>query len=319
LSGKRETQGARLRAAVVGLGSFGKHHVRVLRSLPEVLLVAGVDPSASARESVQSVGTQVYADAAQMLREQAPDIVFVATPAQLHCELTCAALRAGAHVFVEKPMALTVIEGERMIAQAKACGRQLMVGHLERYNPSVIALRQALSAGTYGKAKEVHARRTSPKPSRMTDVGVTLDYATHDLDLMHYLTGAALSTAVARGVRDSDGLDLEISASLTFANGVYGTLLASWLCETAERTFEVHAEHALITADLLRKELRVRALGCANAEVIETALGEPLTLEIQAFVNAVGLGQPVPVSGAAGLQALEAAVALMNAASRVPS
>jgi UDP-N-acetylglucosamine 3-dehydrogenase len=304
-------RGAQLRAAVVGLGSFGRHHVRVLRLMPEVLLVAGVDPDAVARE--QYAETQVYADTAPMLREQVPDIVFVAAPAHLHCEIACAALGAGAHVFVEKPMALTVAEGERMIAQAKACSRQLMVGHLERYNPAVVALRHALSEGTYGAATEVHARRTSSKPARMTDVGVTLDYATHDLDLMHYLTGASLSVASARGVCDGDGLDLEVSASLTFANGVRGTLLASWLGASAERTLEVHTQHACLTADLLRKELRVRAVD-GSAEIIELAAVEPLQLEIQAFVNAIAFGQTVPVSGAAGLEALAAALQLMDAA-----
>ncbi|MEP6696477.1 MAG: Gfo/Idh/MocA family oxidoreductase, partial [Pseudonocardiales bacterium] len=180
---------APLRAAVIGSGAMGRNHVRVLTELGDVDLVGVADSSeASLDAALRGRTTPRYTDAARLLEEQRPEFVVVATPTVLHAEMAELALSRGIHVLVEKPIATNRDEAERMAKLAEAAGVHLGIGHVERYNPAVLQLRDRLTRGEGGEVHLLTARRTGPFPARVRDVGVITDLATHDVDIMMMLT-----------------------------------------------------------------------------------------------------------------------------------
>lgn len=176
-----------MRAAVIGVGAMGRNHARVYREMPETDLVAVADlDEARAGEVVRLYGGSVYTDHQVMLSEVRPDLVSVAVPTKEHYKVGLCALEAGCHVLVEKPIAATLEQGRHMIDRAAQVGRVLVVGHIERYNPAVTELKRRLEEGQLGRIFQIRARRLGPFPARVRDVGVVVDLATHDLDIMRY-------------------------------------------------------------------------------------------------------------------------------------
>ena len=179
-----------IRAAVIGVGAMGRNHARVYQEIKEVELVAVADSDiVLAQEAARLRGGQAYADYGAMLGEVKPDVVTVAVPTHVHYQVVLDALGAGCHVLVEKPIAATLEEGQRMIDRAAELDLLLVVGHIERYNPAVIELKRRLDAGEIGHIFQIHTRRLGPFPARVRDVGVVVDLAPHDLDILRYLTG----------------------------------------------------------------------------------------------------------------------------------
>src|SRR4051812_18220613 len=177
-----------LKAAVIGVGAMGRNHVRVYTELEDVRLVAVADPSQANREKVERrFGVHAYADHRQMLEVERPDIVTIAVPSALHRAVALDAIAAGVHLLVEKPLAASSPEAREIIAAADRAGVRLAVGHVERFNPAVTELKLRIEAGELGTLFKVHSRRLSPFPARITDVGVALDLATHEVDVLSSL------------------------------------------------------------------------------------------------------------------------------------
>jgi len=181
------------RVAVIGAGVMGRNHVRVLRELGEVDLVAVADANLDAAIKVAGIhGTRGYGSHKELFAQEKPDAVIVAAPTNNHHALVVDALDAGCHVLVEKPIAATLEEADDLVARAAAAKRVLAVGHIERYNPAVIELKRRLADGQLGRVFQMNARRLGPFPQRIRDVGVVVDLATHDIDVMRYLTGSEI-------------------------------------------------------------------------------------------------------------------------------
>jgi predicted dehydrogenase len=312
-----------LRAGVIGLGSMGRNHVRVLdEAVGGVQLVAVADPRADAlRATTDERPVRGYADATVMLAEEQLDLVTVAAPTSLHERVTVAALRAGVHVLVEKPIAATRPEAERMMAAADDAGRILSVGHIERFNPAIVELRRRLRAGEAGRVFQVTVTRLGPFPDRIRDVGVVVDLAPHDLDVMRFLLGADPVRLYAETEQriHTEHEDLFVGV-LKFANEVVGLLDINWLTPTKSRTISVTGERGMFRADYLSQELVFIAnpahgtVTAGEPESIAVARREPLVVELEAFAAAVrGGGQP-PVDPHEALAALMLARALVEAA-----
>lgn len=175
-----------IKAAVIGVGNMGRNHVRVYAEMEDVELVAVADTDEiAAQRAVHSYRVEkVYADYRDMLDQEQPDIVSIAVPTQLHSEVACEAISRGIHVLIEKPIALTQTEGQQIIDMAATHGIKLMVGHIERFNPAIAEIKRRLDRQELGRVFQVHARRLSPFPGRIQDVGVVLDLATHDIDVL---------------------------------------------------------------------------------------------------------------------------------------
>jgi UDP-N-acetylglucosamine 3-dehydrogenase len=318
--GKAAAQlGPSLQAAVVGLGMMGRNHVRVYDELPDVELVAVSDPDPDAlRRATTGRAARGYPDAATMFAEEHLDLVSVAAPTSLHRATTLAALEVGANVLVEKPIATSRDEAEEMIAAARQAGRILTVGHIERFNPAIRELRRRLQAGELGRIFLVRAERLGPFPARIRDVGVVVDLATHDLDIMRYLLGADPIRIYAETERQihTDHEDLFVGL-LKFDNGAVGVLDINWLTPTKRRTLTVGGERGMYTADYVTQDLffyanpdaavtwESRGPDDAGPPITSVAEGEmsrlyvrkrePLAVELSEFAAAARAGGPPPV------------------------
>ena len=319
------------RVAVIGVGSMGRNHARVYSELPEAELVAVSDADfALAGRIGAGFGARPYSDYRELLEAERPQAVSIAVPTAMHEEVALAALEAGADVLVEKPIAATLEEGRRMIECAGALGRRLMVGHIVRFNPAIQALKQKLQAGELGRIFQIVCRRVGPFPARIRDVGVVVDLAPHDLDLMRFLTGLEPKRLFAETEQriHTDHEDLVVG-TLRFPDGVTGTLEINWLTPTKVREVLVLGERGLFRVDDLTQDLYFFENAQAPAALwpgLQTLKGvsegtmvryplqryEPLKAELQAFLRAIQDEASAPVSGEDGLAALRLALALVE-------
>ncbi len=320
-----------VKICVIGLGAMGRNHARVLADLPGAALVAVADPGERARATFRPfAGTAVYADYREMLDKEKPDCAVVACPSELHAEVGCDLMNRGVHVLVEKPIAKKIEEAKELIDTAKRTGKKLMVGQIERFNPAVQDLKRRVEAKELGQIFQLHARRLSPFPSRIQDVGVILDLATHDIDAMHFVTGSKVVRAYAETARKAHkSCEDMLAGLLRFASGEIGVLDVSWLSPKKLRELWVVGEGGTLVADYLTQDLywykngRVNDTwepatnfsGAVEGDILKTYLPkkEPLRAELEAFVACVRDDKPVPVSGEEGLAAVQVALSLVGA------
>ena len=314
-----------LRAGVIGLGMMGRAHVRVWDELidgVELVAVADTDPVAL-REAILGRAARAYADAADMLHAEELDLVSVVVPTSLHLPTTLAALDAGSHVLVEKPIAATRGEAEQMIDAAQRAHRMLTVGHIERFYPAIRELRRRLVAGELGRIFEIRATRLGPFPARIRDVGVVVDLAPHDLDVMRYLLGSDPVRLYAETEQriHTDHEDLFVGL-LKFANGAVGMLDINWLTPTKQRTLTVTGERGMYTADYLAQQLVFYPNPASDGSVgegqrveREIERREPLVIELDEFARAARNGGDPPVDPHEAMVALLLARAMVESAS----
>ncbi len=320
-----------MRAAVIGVGSMGFNHARVYSELEGVQLVGLADVSAERLESAAArFGVPAYGNYRELIEKEKPDILSVTVPTAEHERVADFALRAGTHLLVEKPIAATVEEGRRMIALAEECGRHLMIGHIIRFNPAVQALKARLEAGEAGRIFQIFCRRAGPFPARIRDVGVVVDLAPHDVDIMRYLTGLNPLRVYAETEQQihTEHEDL-LFGLLRFPEGITGALELNWLTPTKIRETLVLGERGLFRVDDLLQDLyftenpqaandlwsplkAIRGVSEGSMTRFELKRQEPLKAELQAFVEAVRADRPVPVSGEDGLEALRLSLALVE-------
>ena len=321
-----------MKVAVIGVGSMGKNHARVYSELPEADLIAVTDVDQKlVTATAEKHGARAYTDYREMLEKEKLDSVSVVVPTAMHEEVGMAALNAGVHVLMEKPIAATVEGGQRLIEKARAVKKQLMVGHIVRFNPAMQALKQKLADGQLGRIFQVFCRRAGPFPARIRDVGVVVDLAPHDVDVMRFLIGAEPLRVYAETERriHTDHEDL-VWGLLRFPDGVVGSLEINWLTPTKIREVLVLGERGLFQIDDLTQDLYFYENAQVNNElwtVLKTLKGvseghmiryaiqryEPLKAELQAFLAAVKEDHPVLISGEDGLEALRLALALVEA------
>jgi predicted dehydrogenase len=320
-----------LRAAVIGAGNMGRNHARVYADLDDLELVAIADPDEAAlRRLGQRHFIRTYTDYREMLDREQLDMVSVVVPTQLHYTVARDVLLAGVPVLVEKPVAATVEEGAELIALARERGLVLSVGHIERFNPAIIALKGQLDLGALGKVYQVHVRRIGPFPARIKDVGVVVDLATHDLDIMRYLTDSdPVRLHAETGQRLHTAHEDLLSAVLRFRNDVIGMLDINWLTPTKVRELSVIGERGMFVANYLTQDLilyendaaphgadwhEAAVLGVTEGRMIRYKVHkrEPLREELEAFARAVRTHGPPPVRGEDGLLALALAHKLIE-------
>jgi predicted dehydrogenase len=313
-----------MRAGVVGLGTMGRSHVRVWDDAVEgvdLVAVADPDPEALGR-ATRGRTIRGFSDPAEMFAAEPLDLVSIVTPTSLHLQTTLAALAAGAHVLVEKPIAATRGEAERMIAAAADAGRLLTVGHIERFNPAIRELRRRLAAGELGRIFQVHATRLGPFPARIRDVGVVVDLAPHDLDVMRFLLGSDPIRLYAETERriHTEHEDLFVGI-MKFADGAVGVLDINWLTPTKRRTLSVTGERGMYVADYLTQDLVFYANpaddSVAEGEMVRRHVErrEPLAIELEEFARAVRDGRAAPVDPREAMIALLLARTMVEAAS----
>ncbi|MEU5180322.1 Gfo/Idh/MocA family protein [Streptomyces longwoodensis] len=317
-----------LRAGLVGLGSMGRHHARVLAGLEGVDFVGVVDPFGDKYGAAQ--GAPVLSTVEELIA-LGIDYAVVACPTALHEEVGLQLAEAGVCALVEKPVADTV-EGARRLVQAfESRGLVAGVGHIERCNPALRSLRARLEAGELGDVYQVVTRRQGPFPHRIADVGVVKDLATHDIDLTGWVTGRQYVSIAAHTVSKS-GREHEdmVSAVGRLDDGTMVNHLVNWLSPLKERFTSVTGERGCFIADTLTADLTfhsnaavateweaLRAFrGVSEGDMIRYAIPkrEPLQVEHELFRDAV-LGKPADICTLRqGMRTVEVAAAVLESA-----
>jgi predicted dehydrogenase len=306
----------RLRVAVVGVGYLGRFHAQKYAALADCELTAVADSNAEAGAALaRELGTRALTDYRELLGQV--DAVSIATPTASHFEIARSFLQAGAHVLVEKPITETVEQAQQLIAAAQRAGRVLQVGHLERFNPAILAAEPRLRTPRF-----IECHRLAPFRERGTDVNVVLDLMIHDLDLVQSIVGGSIASIDAVGTPVfSNEIDIA-NARIRFANGCVVNATASRVSLKTERKLRIFQDDAYLSLDLQQKILTV--IRKQDAPIDEARLpvtieeqsfepGDALRAEIEAFLASCRGERAVVVSGEDGMHALQTAVAIAAA------
>src|SRR5215207_8530203 len=298
-----------MRVGVIGAGVMGTNHARVLGGLPNTTMVGIVDPLAEHRvRATELAGCRAFETLDQLIAEGV-DAVTIAAPTHLHHEIALACIARNIHLLVEKPVASTVEEGREIVTAARRAGVTLMVGHVERFNPAVAAIKQAISGEDI---LSIAITRVGPFPPRMSNVGVVIDLAVHDIDLIRWFTESEiidvqpqLSSAVA---------EREDIALLQFrtASGVLAHINTNWLTPFKARTIHVATRKKYIIGDLLTRQVTecfgFQPDGSYSMRHLSVGHDEPLRAELMAFVNAIRNSTRAPVTGEEAVASLDIAI-----------
>ena len=319
------------RVGLIGLGAMGRNHLRLLSAREDAELVAISDPLHEVLESATAT-TQAkgYLDPQEMLASADLDAIVIASPTTTHLALGLAALGGGIAALIEKPLAATPEEADELVRASAETGVPIQVGHVERFNPAVLELGRLLDQGWLSTVYAITSRRAGPFPARIRDVGVTIDLATHDVDILSFVAAerpSRVSAETAQRVHQ-DHEDLMFGL-LSFPSGSVGMLDVDWLTPAKRRTLTVVGEEGMFELDYLSQRLTfTRSTDTTNPELIRgyaptfegesidlpLASGEPLAAELDAFLTVVREGGRPIVNAEDGRWAVFVADALLRAA-----
>ncbi|MEN3335305.1 MAG: hypothetical protein V7641_4670 [Blastocatellia bacterium] len=301
-----------IRVGVIGAGSFGREHARVYAQSANAQLVSVCDINeANGKRVADQFNAAFCRDYRELIGQI--DAVSLAAPTVAHAEIACALLDAGIHVLVEKPIARTLDEADAMITAAEQSGAVLQVGHLERFNPAVIAARRIVTAPRF-----FEAHRLSLFTPRSLDIDVVMDLMIHDIDVVLSLTASPVLEARAAGIPIlTPRIDIA-NARIEFENGCVANLTASRVSLEKVRKVRFFQPHEYVSIDYAAQEavtvsIKPSADGrmTFDARALAVESDEPLRLEIEAFLAAIA-GSEVRVSGAEGRRALQLAIEIVT-------
>lgn len=326
-----------VRVAVVGAGAMGMNHLRVLRDFSEeqaqlVGIAEAHEPTLRrAMSRFHVTGFQQYQ---RLVEATHPDLVAVVVPTYLHFEVASYLLEQSINVLIEKPITSTIEEAQSLIELAHKRGAKIAVGHIERFNPAVIEVKRRIVAGELGQVFHMHARRLGPFPPRIRDVGVTLDLATHDIDVMRYLADAEIERVYAETQRRIHATceDLVLGV-LRFTNEAIGMLDVNWLTPTKVRELSITGDRGMYLINYLTQDLyfyendytttnwdAMRALtGVSEGTMtrLKVQKTEPLRLEYEDVFAAIANDSLPSVTGEDGMAVLKVVLQLSGQADKM--
>ena len=299
----------KLGVAVIGIGFWGRNHVRVFSELPGTELKAVCDVN---KERVAAIASQykvdAYTDSRKLFQRKDIQAVSVCTWTTTHAEEAVKAIRAGKDALVEKPIASTVREAKRIVQFAERRNRRLMVGFIERFNPGVQNLKNMIYRGEIGTIVSATSKRVSEWPERIGDVGVVKDTAIHDIDVMRHIFDEDPKAVFAKigNLRHSKYEDYA-QIMLTFERGRTAFVEANWLTPYKTRSLLITGSKAILNLNYLTQEITVETAGQSTTS--RHAFQEPLKLELQHFTDCILNNRTPKVTGLDGLKALQIAEA----------
>jgi UDP-N-acetylglucosamine 3-dehydrogenase len=314
--------------AVIGVGSMGKNHARVLFNLEHVDLRAVCDNSAEQAEKIgMKYNCRWYTSYQDMLDREDIDAVCIAVPTRFHKECALYVMSKGKHVLVEKPIASTIEEAKEVIAAAKQYGVHLMVGHIERFNPAVLELKRRLDSGELGEIYKVDVQRIGPFPQRITDVGVIVDLSVHDIDVIHYLLKSPVKHVYAeKQQRIHAEHEDSVTALLTYYNGMLGILNVNYLSPTKIRQLSIFGKKGMFQINYLSQELYFYenssftqddwSVTEGDMRKINVKRKESLQTEIEHFIDVIEDKTHPLVNGEDALYALQIAHDILESAQK---
>jgi len=304
-----------LRVGVVGVGNMGRHHARVYSELAKEGKVELVGIADVNFERARGIAKQYKVKAFQDYREliSKVDAVSIVVPTSLHKQVALDFIENGVNVLVEKPIAESIESAEEIIRAAEKNNITLMVGHIERFNPAVLRLKEIIESNSLGEIVTLTAKRVGPFPPQIKDVGVIIDLAVHDIDVMSFLLGEQVKEVYAKAGSAKNPLELEDYAVLvlTFESAT-GIVETNWLTPHKVRKLSVVGTEGIAELDYINQELVLYNHKWIRKAKIQKR--EPLKNEIEHFVECIKKGiQPI-VSGSDGLHALKVAIMALKSA-----
>ncbi len=310
---------SRLRTAVIGVGYLGNFHAQKYAALEAAELVGVVDSDPTrAAEVATACNCQPFSDYRDLIGKV--DAVSVVVPTQYHHQVAKEFLAAGVHVLIEKPITVTIEQADELIALADAGQLVFQVGHLERFNPVLMAVDELLVEPLF-----VESVRIAPFKPRGTDVNVVLDLMIHDIEIIQHLVKSKVSRIDAIGAPVFTGEEDIANARIAFENGCVANVTASRISLKSERKMRIFQRDAYLTLDFQNKKVLVAKRGegelfpgVPNVQVQERELGQsdPLLSEISSFLEAIREGKQPQVSGRDGRMALETALKINESLAR---
>jgi predicted dehydrogenase len=309
-----------IRTAVIGVGHLGRQHARIHAALAaegKSQFVAVCDLDEATARTVASSYEVKWTNDWRTLADGV-DAVSLATPTESHADIACELLRAGIHVLVEKPISRTLAEADRMIDAAAVGKATLMVGHLERFNPALVALRPHVRRPVYF---EIH--RVGEFTTRSLDIDVVLDLMIHDLDIVLWLVGHDVEVKDVRavGIPVLTNLVDAANARIEFATGAVANITASRVGTEKIRKMRFFQPHDYVAVDYAARRASISSLApptatgswpgvqVRNLDIVDI---EPLRAEVELFLEAAREGKPAPVTGIEGRHALALAERLLE-------
>lgn len=294
-----------IRVGVIGLGAMGAHHVRVYRELGcEIAGVVDADPDRAGE--IAGLYDVPWFTTSQPLLEACPDAVSIAVPTSCHKAVALEFLNKGIHCLVEKPIASTVQEAQALIDAARQNNVKLMVGHIERFNPAVLKLKEIIGRGILGKVIIISTRRVGPFQPRIRDVGIIIDSATHDIDVARFLTGKEPLNVYSKAGRiKHPSREDHALVMLDFGDSA-ASIEVNWFTPYKERKLVVTGTGAIAYLDYINQKLWVNAPG--NEYPVGIDHSEPLKIEISHFLECIRTGSQPLVNGREGLENLKVAI-----------
>lgn len=272
------------RIAVIGVGGWGKNHVRVLKELGCLAAICDLD-AARAKEMASKHGTQAYSSIDEMLGKELLDGCLVCTPTKTHAAVAKKMMEHGVNAFVEKPMSFSSKECEEMMQVAEKKKVILTSGYVERFNPAVSDARKLIEGGMYGDPMMIEFHRENRMPLHIKDVGIIYDTSVHDIDTAMFLFGSRPNVVFARAGKRFHSFEDFATIMLGFEGQKVAIIASNWLTPKKVRTFSAVCTDGIITGDFLTQEIRID-----HAEATITPrrqFQEPLTLELQNFREAI--------------------------------
>jgi len=312
-----------LKLGVIGTGSMGKNHVRVCSELENVELIGVADVNREvAKKVAKKFDTTAFFDYKELLSKA--EAVIIATPTVTHHKIATDAINSGKHVLVEKPICNKIEEAEDLIKKAEKENLVLAVGHIERHNPAVKFIKDAMDKKNFGELITLTSKRVSSFPGRIRDVGVIFDFGVHDIDVMRWLAGEVKSVYAKAG-RFNKRIKYEDYANivLNFENGICGIIEVNWLTPMKIRKLFLTCSENFVEVDYINQSITIsssyfRKFNEAdlyhvpiqyNMNHITLEKKEPLKNEIEDFVSAIENNKKPLADGEDGLMALKIAEA----------
>jgi UDP-N-acetylglucosamine 3-dehydrogenase len=324
----------KINVAVIGTGVMGKNHARIYSEMDNASLIAVCDTNEESAKSIaEKYKTKHYTDYNLMLGKEKIDAVSICVPTKMHKQVAIDVISKGIHVLVEKPISKTVEEAKDIIKAAEKNKVKLMVGHIERFNPAVIELKKRIENNELGKILEINCERLSLFPQRIIDVGVVIDLAIHEIDILRYIVNKKIKRVYAETAQrfHASHEDL-LLGTIRFENDILGVINSNWLSPKKVREIKVTGEKGMFISDYITQELYFQEKEFAEKEVdynkgfingregkkikIDVASSEPLKNELHAFIDCIRDNTGPKVTGEDGLAALDIAQKFLESAKK---
>lgn len=314
-----------MKVAVIGVGNMGQHHARNYTEIAnvELLAVSDVNPKIG-KPIAERFKCKYYSDYKEMLEKEEIELVTIAVPTKLHKKVALDCIKKGVHILIEKPIAATVAEAKELVAAARAKGIKFTVGHIERFNPAVIKLKELVDAGKLGHITSVVTRRIGPMPGQIKDANVVIDIGVHDIDLMNWFFGKLPDQVVAGGGNALNKMQQDYANVFLKYGKMSGLSQANWITPVKIRTMAVSGTKAYAEVNFITQELALYESEYSteyddfgefvikfgqpkDKKIIKVNNVEPLKAEIKAFIKAIKENKTPVVTAREAIDALDIA------------